>query len=170
MLCLIMKIHTEEKSYGKSIHTEEEPYIYNIIIVSLIKSPVYKTYPLSNPLVKISHSVHMATNLSQIQCLDHLCSFCSVKQMPIFINGQHLYFIWLCILGIHLRFLASLWHIEQPSMIPLTSLCYTLSWLRHQNVAVLVHLGCKWTDWSSCFLMFIGMIEYFFSNITQGMR
>ena len=85
----------------------------------------------------------MATNLFQIQCLDHLCSFCSVKQMPIFIIEQHLYFFWLRILGIQLRFLTSLCHIEQRSMIPLTSLCYTLSWSRHQNVAVLVHLGCN---------------------------
>ena len=34
----IMKnlIHTEEKPYDKSVHTGEEPYIYDFIIVSLI--------------------------------------------------------------------------------------------------------------------------------------
>ena len=32
-----MSIHTKEKPYGKSIHTGEEPYIYDFIIVSLIK-------------------------------------------------------------------------------------------------------------------------------------
>ena len=30
-------IHTEEKPYGKSIHTGEEPFIYDFIFVSLIK-------------------------------------------------------------------------------------------------------------------------------------
>ena len=30
-----MLIHTEEKPYGKSIHTGEEPCIYDFIIVSL---------------------------------------------------------------------------------------------------------------------------------------
>ena len=29
-------IHTEEKPYDKSVHTVEEPYIYDFIIVSLI--------------------------------------------------------------------------------------------------------------------------------------
>ena len=32
-----MLIHTEEKPYGKSIHTGEVPYIYDFIIASLIK-------------------------------------------------------------------------------------------------------------------------------------
>ena len=32
-----MLIHTEEKPYGKSIYTGEEPYIYDFIIVCLIK-------------------------------------------------------------------------------------------------------------------------------------
>ena len=31
-----MLIHTEEKPYGKSIHTGEEPYIYDFIIVCFI--------------------------------------------------------------------------------------------------------------------------------------
>ena len=34
-----MLIHTDEKPYGKSIPTGEEPYIYDFIIVSLIKKP-----------------------------------------------------------------------------------------------------------------------------------
>ena len=34
-----MLIHTEEKPYGKSIQTGEEPYIYAFIILSLIKNP-----------------------------------------------------------------------------------------------------------------------------------
>ena len=40
LICKIIKmfIHTEEKPYGKSIHTGEEPYIYDFIIVSLIKN------------------------------------------------------------------------------------------------------------------------------------
>ena len=49
-----MLIHTEEKPYGKSIHTGEEPYIYDFIIVSLIKT-VYKNNPLSKLLVKINY-------------------------------------------------------------------------------------------------------------------
>ena len=32
-------IHTEEKPYDKSVHTGEEPYIYDYIIVSLITKP-----------------------------------------------------------------------------------------------------------------------------------
>ena len=60
-------------------------------MIGLIKSPVHKTYPLPNQLVKMSCFVHLATKLLQIQCLDHLCSFLSEKQMPIFISEQHLY-------------------------------------------------------------------------------
>ena len=32
-------IHTEEKPYDKSVHTGEEPYIYDFIIVGLINKP-----------------------------------------------------------------------------------------------------------------------------------
>ena len=32
-------IHTEEKPYDKSVHTGEEPYIYEFIIVSCINKP-----------------------------------------------------------------------------------------------------------------------------------
>ena len=32
-------IHTEEKPYDKSVHTGEESYIYDFIIVSLINKP-----------------------------------------------------------------------------------------------------------------------------------
>ena len=35
---LRMLIHTEEKPYGKSIHTGEELYFYDFIIVSFIKN------------------------------------------------------------------------------------------------------------------------------------
>ena len=49
-----MLIYTEEKPYGKSIHTGEEPYIYAFIIVSLMINPVHKNYSLSNLLVKIN--------------------------------------------------------------------------------------------------------------------
>ena len=164
----MLDIHTEEKPYGKSIHTGEEPYIYHIIIVSLIKSQVHKTCPLSNPLIKMGKFVLLATKFLLIQCLDHLCSFWSVKQMPIFISEQHLYFSWLRILGIQLHFLTSLVLVEHRSMIPLTCLWCTLS--QHQNVALLVHLGCKWSAWFSCFQMFIVMILCFFNNIKQDMR
>ena len=34
-----MLIHTEEKTYGKSIHAGEEPYIYDFIIASFMKKP-----------------------------------------------------------------------------------------------------------------------------------
>ena len=53
-----MLIHTEERPYDKSIHTGEEPYIYDFIIVSRIKYPVHKNNPLSNLSVKISHFGH----------------------------------------------------------------------------------------------------------------
>ena len=32
-------IHTEEKPYDKSVHTGEEPYIYDFITVRLIDKP-----------------------------------------------------------------------------------------------------------------------------------
>ena len=38
--------------------------------------------------------------------------------MPIYISEQHLYFSWLRILGIQLRLLTSLVHVEHRSMIP----------------------------------------------------
>ena len=168
-----MLIHTEEKPYGKSIHTGEEPYTYNFIIVSFIKIPVPKNYPLSNLLVKINYFVHrelLAPKLLQIQCLNHLCSFCSVKLMLIIIKEQHLYFSWLCILGIQLRFCISHIHVEHCSMIPLTRLCYILSWSRHQNVVTLVQLGCKRISMYSCFHILIVMIFCFFKNIMLDMR
>ena len=43
-----MLIHTEEKPYDKSIHTGEEHYIYDFIILSFIRTPVHKSYHLSN--------------------------------------------------------------------------------------------------------------------------
>ena len=49
-----MLIHTEEKPYGESIHAGKESYIYDFIIVSLIKNLVCKNNPLSNLLVKIN--------------------------------------------------------------------------------------------------------------------
>ena len=35
-------IHTEEKPYDKSVHSGEEPYIYDFIIVRLINKPASK--------------------------------------------------------------------------------------------------------------------------------
>ena len=106
-LCTLTYFYTEENPYGKSIHTGEEPYIYYSIIVSFIKDPVYKNNPLSNLLVKINYFVHwelLAAKVLLIQCLNYLCSFSSVKLMLIIIKKQHLYFSWLCVLGIQLRF------------------------------------------------------------------
>ena len=42
LICYNIKnlIHTEEKPYDKSVHTGEEPYIYDFIIVRLINKPV----------------------------------------------------------------------------------------------------------------------------------
>ena len=40
-----MLIYTEKKPYGKSIHTGEEPYIYDFINVSLIKKSSSQDYP-----------------------------------------------------------------------------------------------------------------------------
>ena len=45
-----MLIHTEEKPYGLSIHEGEEPYIYDFIIVSLIKKPGSQELPLVQPI------------------------------------------------------------------------------------------------------------------------
>ena len=38
-------IHTEEKPYDKSVHTGEEPYIYDFIIVRLINKTALQKYP-----------------------------------------------------------------------------------------------------------------------------
>ena len=119
-----MEIRTGEKPYGKSIHTREEPFTYDFIIVSFIKKIlVQKSRPLSNILVKINYFVQkelLVADLLQIQCLNSFCSFCPVKQMLIFIKDQHSYFSWLCILGIRLCFWTSLIHEEHCSVIPLT--------------------------------------------------
>ena len=45
-----MLIYIEEKPYDKSIHTGEEPYIYDFIIVSLIKKPCSQEYPPVKPI------------------------------------------------------------------------------------------------------------------------
>ena len=63
IICNIMSllrilIHTEEKPYDKSVHTGEEPYIYDFINVRLINKPASQKYPLSNLLVKINHFGH----------------------------------------------------------------------------------------------------------------
>ena len=63
--------------------------------------------------------------------------------MLISIKYEHLYFIWLYILGIQFRFWTSLIHVEHCYMVPLIRLCYTLSWSRHQNMVTLVQLRCK---------------------------
>ena len=41
LICNIFKnlIHTEEKTYDKSVHTGEEPYIYDLTIVRLVNKP-----------------------------------------------------------------------------------------------------------------------------------
>ena len=51
-------MHTEEKPYDKSVHSGEEPYIYDFIIVSLINKIVHKNSPLSSLLFKINHFGH----------------------------------------------------------------------------------------------------------------
>ena len=51
-------IHTEEKPYDKSVHTRDEPYIYDFIIVRLINILLHKNNTLSNLLVKINHFGH----------------------------------------------------------------------------------------------------------------
>ena len=43
-------IHTEEKPYDKSVHTGEEPYIYDFIIVKLINKPASQKYPPIKPI------------------------------------------------------------------------------------------------------------------------
>ena len=90
--------------------------------------------------------------------------------MLISINKQHLYLGWLCILGIQIRFWASLIYVEHCSMLPLIRICYTLSWPQHQIVVTLVQLECKGSDWSSCFHTLILMVLCFLNNIMQDLR
>ena len=104
-----------------------------------------------------------AKNLLLIQCLNHLCSFCSVKMM-LFSSVSNIYALVCFVSG------PQFFHVERCSMITLTSLFYTLSWSQHQNVATLVQLGCKRNAWSSSCHMFIVMILCFFNNIMQDMR
>ena len=61
-------------------------------------------------------------------------------------------------------------HVEHCFMIPLIRLSYTLSWSRHQNVVLLVQLGCKGNIKSSCFHMFIVRVLCFLNNIKQDLR
>ena len=87
---------------SKSIHTGEEPYIHDFIIVSFIKKQCTR---ISNILVGINYFVHrkrLALKLLLIQCLNHICSFCSVKLILIIIKEQHLYFKLLSILDIQI--------------------------------------------------------------------
>ena len=59
----------QEKPYDKSVHTGEEPYIYDFIIVRLINKSASQKYPLSNLLVKINHFGHryfLASKVLQI--------------------------------------------------------------------------------------------------------
>ena len=83
-----MLIHTKDKPYGKSIHTGEEPYIYDFIIEASLKK-VHKNNPLSNLLVKINYfglRKLLAPKVLLNQCLNLLCSFCSVKLVLISIK------------------------------------------------------------------------------------
>ena len=165
-----MLIHAEKKPYDKSIYTGEEPYICDFIIVSFIKKIVYKKNPLSNLLVKINYFVQrelLAPKLLLIQCLNHICLFCSVKLMLIIFKEQHLYFSLLCVLSIQLRLWTSHIQVEHCSMMLLTRLCYTLFWSQHQIVINLVKLGCKGNDWYSCFHMLIVMIVCFFKILCK---
>ena len=47
LICTLLTIliHTEEKPYDKSVHTGEEPYIYDFIIVRLINKPASQKIP-----------------------------------------------------------------------------------------------------------------------------
>ena len=47
LICNIIKnlIHTGEKPSDKSVHTGEEPYIYDFITVRLIDKPASQKYP-----------------------------------------------------------------------------------------------------------------------------
>ena len=56
-----MLIHAEEKPYAKSIHTEEEPHIYDFILVRIKENPVHISFPLSNLLVKINYIMFTET-------------------------------------------------------------------------------------------------------------
>ena len=60
LICNILRmlIHTGEEPHIMSTHTGKELYIHDIIVVSVIKNPVHKTYPLVNPLVKMNLFVH----------------------------------------------------------------------------------------------------------------
>ena len=49
-----MLIHTEEKPYGKLIHTGKEPYIYDYIIVSLIKNQFTRITPCQTYWLKLN--------------------------------------------------------------------------------------------------------------------
>ena len=58
MYIIRMLTHTEEKPYGKSVHTGEEPFIYDFIIVSLFKNRFTRIIPCQTNWLK-------STNWSQ---------------------------------------------------------------------------------------------------------
>ena len=45
-----MLIHKEEKPYDKSVHTGEEPYNHDFIIVRLINKHASQKYPPVKPI------------------------------------------------------------------------------------------------------------------------
>ena len=62
-----MLIHTEEKPYGKSIHTGEEPYIYDFIIVSFIKKLITRIISCQTYLLKLTY-LFSQNSWPQIYC------------------------------------------------------------------------------------------------------
>ena len=48
------------------INTGEEPHTHDIVNVSFIKNPIHKTYPLSNPFVKMKYFVKEIPDLKII--------------------------------------------------------------------------------------------------------
>ena len=66
-----MSIYTEEKPYGKSIHTGEEPYIYDFIIVKVSKGVKLRSrynqvpHPTQVTNGKVTNSQLDTTNESQ---------------------------------------------------------------------------------------------------------
>ena len=56
ILCNIFKNFNSysRETLWKSVHTGEEPYIYDLTIVRLVNEPASQNSPLSNLLVKIN--------------------------------------------------------------------------------------------------------------------
>ena len=121
LICNIIKNVSSYRRqiYDKSIHTGDEPHIYDFVIVMIIKTQFTKVTPCQTYWLKLTILFTetlgcniIANSMLKSSLFILFCNTC--------IKEQHLYFSWLSILDIQFRFWTSLVHV-----IPQIRLCYT---------------------------------------------